>query len=355
MSCLPAALLILLITGTLRVVAQPAIGTATLPTIGQQYVKVGYDTSSINPGPGGADVDWDFTQLMMRTDSVLVRVVGPTEFTAKQKSSFPTAQLAVIEDTTFRPYIKTPTFLRQQGVETPAVTTIVATTNPFDTRPADITFNKPHNDTYNAVTTVVGIPVPLQETGSTNLIYDGYGTLRLRGDVFSNVGRVSSQVSVTDTLKIPGPTPSTFVIRTVTLSATWYESTSSTPVLTLGSVSRAVTKDGETIEGPTATRFAYGRRTTSGPTSVAEVSSTGRDVAPNPAQAGSFVVLPLQGGEIVSVTMIDVVGNQTEVRSSALTMQEQGVTMLLPSVAPGVYSIVVASATRTWQYRCIVQ
>jgi len=347
--------LLSLFGGTLCSLAQPSIGVATLPSVGLRYVKVGYDTTNFNAGPGGADVVWDFSSLAMLTDSVAVRVIGPTEFTTKQRSLFPDAQLAVVEDTTFRPYVITPTVFRQHGVETPKVSTIVATTNPFDTRPADITFNNPFADSYNATTNVTGSPVPLQQTGSINLIYDGYGTLKLRASTFVNVGRITSQQTVIDTLKVPGPTPTTFVTRTVTLSATWYESTSAVPVFTLGSVSRLVLRNGEAIEGPVATRFSYGRRTLADATSVADVEVTTRDLAPNPVQAGSMVTLPLRGGEPVTIVLVDVVGRRTAMDALGSVPNENGLGVNIPSVPPGIYSIVATSASHVWQFRCVVQ
>ncbi|MBS1562110.1 MAG: hypothetical protein JSS89_10930 [Bacteroidetes bacterium] len=356
-TCRLAAFILLMLGNALCAFAQPSMGVATLPTVGLRYTKVGYDTTSFNPGPGGADVVWDFSTLAMRTDSVLVRVIGPTEFTTKQRTLFPNAQLGIVEDTTFRAYETTPTVFRQHGLETPKINTVVATTNPFDTRPADITFNKPFTDTYNAVTNVVGSPVPLQETGSVNLVYDGYGTLKLRGNTFTNVGRISAQQTVIDTLKLPGPTPTTFVIRTVTLSATWYESTSAVPIFTIGSVSRLVLRNGETIEGPIATRFSYGRRTVADTTStsVEETVITSSDLSPNPVQAGALVTLPLQGSEPVTVVLMDVVGRQTVLSASTMVPSAEGLGVRIPSVPPGMYSIVATSASNVWQFRCVVQ
>jgi hypothetical protein len=356
-TCHLAAFTLLMVGNALCAFAQPSIGVGTLPTVGLRYAKVGYDTTNFNPGPGGADVVWDYSMLAMRTDSVLVRVIGPTEFTTKQRTLFPNAQLAVVEDTTFRAYQNTPTVFRQHGTETPKITTVVATTNPFDTRPADITFNKPFTDSYNAVTNVVGSPVPLQETGSVNLSYDGYGTLKLRGNTFPNVGRITAQQTVIDTLRVPGPTPTTFVIRTVTLSATWYESTSAVPVFTIGSVSRLVLRNGETIEGPIATRFAYGRRTVAVTTSASETETvvTSNDLSPNPVQSGGFVMLPLQGSAPVTVVLMDVVGRQTMLSASTMIPSVEGLGVRIPSVPPGMYSIVATSASNVWQFRCVVQ
>lgn len=347
--------LLTLLGGTLCSLAQPSIGVATLPSVGLRYVKVAYDTTNFNAGPGGADVVWDFSSLDMLTDSTAIRVIGPSEFTTKQRSLFPNAQLAVVEDTTFRAYVITPTVFRQHGLETPNVSTVVAATNPFDTRPADIAFNTPFTDSYLATTNVTGSPVPLQETGSINLIYDGYGTLKLRASTFVNVGRITSQQTMIDTLKVPGPTPTTYVFRTVTLSATWYEATSAVPVFTLGSVSRLVLLNGEAIEGPAAKRFSYGRRTIANATSVADVEVTTEGLAPNPVQAGSMVTLPLRGGEPVAVVLMDVVGRRTEIGAHGSVPHENGLGVSIPSVPPGIYSIVATSASHVWQFRCVVQ
>lgn len=337
---------------TLTAVAQPVLSTATIPTVGLTYTKIGYDTTNINPGAGGADVIWDFSQLTMRTDTVRVRVIAPTAFTPTQKTTYPSAQYAVIEDSVFSPFSSVTGFVRQLGVETPKQKMVVSSANTLDTRPTDLTFNQQHNDAYGAITTATGIGTPLNRGGSVTVRYDGFGTLILRGDTLRNVGRLYSVHTAADTLKAGNTTT---VFRTVTQSVTWYQATSAEPVLSIGNSSRVVLVNGEITEGPVNTPYAWGRRTKPTiPTSVDEDIAVLGVIAPNPVSSGSVIDLPIEYRDGSAVLLVDAMGRMTDVTSSAQRGAAMHVALRLPNVATGTYSIVVVSGASMRAFRCVV-
>jgi len=159
--------------------AQPTI--STIPQIGDVVTSEYAHTTGILPGAAGANITWDYSNLMDSATAGTVDFVSPasTLYTA----DFPGADIAAnLGDTLFSYYKTVAGTTSALGVETASDLFVYA--HPFSTLQYPFTYPDSFTD---SVTLFLYKPV----TGSSKLLdttlVTGYGTLKLPGQTYNNV------------------------------------------------------------------------------------------------------------------------------------------------------------------------
>jgi len=193
----------LFIVGTAQhLFAQPNLTlSGQLPQIGEVTPFRLGQVEGFNPGPAGANQNWDFSDLNFATSGVEFRVIDPAEGLCG--ASFPEADFAW-----FFPAFEGYTYDRVAGdtiLQIGGATGTVAdplSKTVFSIPEAVLQFPFTYQTTYNYnsafTTTIFGLEVGDAREGTVT--YDGYGTLTLPGGAtFTNVLRMR-QVSTQDLL-----------------------------------------------------------------------------------------------------------------------------------------------------------
>ena len=319
-------------------VAQPNLGDVTIPT---PTKSIDYQTAStvgVDPGPSGDGVEWDFTALVSLNNSVARRIVTPQQLSLELQERFPTATYAVVIDSITNVYEKQDATVRWLGSQTSSTQAMAGVADPYDVRPIEIVFNQPHVDAFKGTFTPLGAPGSFDRTGSINLVYDGFGTLRLPNNIrFENVARVLSNESSVDSLQAG---PNLIEIRTNDNRAVYQSIISDTIYMMI--VSRAITRfvnglpEGETVREERVLYLDDGSST-----SVDEEVIESTSTYPNPT-SGSSITIEGTNFEPVSVDFVGIQGQTTQAMSFMM-LGNNATWVQLPDLAPGIYQIQVRS------------
>lgn len=186
-------LLIVSLLYTTLLFSQPSITSDVFGTAGVSYTMKGIEEISFDPGDGGADVTWDFSEAVLNGGTDIREVVDAA--TSTYGADFPDANIATVtNDTSFTYYFISSAMLSYYGTETPSLK------QSFD-EPADlvdfpVTYNDTKTDDCSGSATVLGFDATL--TGSSNMVADGYGTVILPGGAtYDNVLRIRLDIDIT--------------------------------------------------------------------------------------------------------------------------------------------------------------
>ncbi|MCB9305329.1 MAG: T9SS type A sorting domain-containing protein [Lewinellaceae bacterium] len=176
--------------------AQPLLSPSDLYSIGDVIFLQDADTAGVNPGNGGANLTWDFSNLQPLNGMDAVKYTYLAPASTPYSSTFPGANLAVkIDfDTIMYGYaIKEPNQYTFLGIKNAFL--VQYYTNP-DVQLKPLSYNGSFQEDF-ANYTDSGSGVIFYAEGSRTTTYDGYGTLITPSGTFPNAIRikaVSSQV-----------------------------------------------------------------------------------------------------------------------------------------------------------------
>lgn len=169
--------------------SQPTLTVSSAPVPWDFFVFHPADSASAQPGSGGANQTWDFSQVKAKWNPQTINYL-PTQSTGYD-TAFPTAT-AAIEDV-FVPgeYI----FIKKGtndlvGLGSASSFKILKYSNPITMLTYPFTYNSVINDTYSGTAKVSTLE--FKKNGTYQVTGDGYGTLILPAGTHTNVLRVKT-------------------------------------------------------------------------------------------------------------------------------------------------------------------
>ncbi|HCN05918.1 MAG TPA: hypothetical protein DIS79_09875 [Bacteroidetes bacterium] len=327
--------------------AQPRLDVRSLPTVGEQATMFTYDTTGVQPGNAGLNIVWQYTNLVSLQRPFTYQVIRLDAAPQNSREFFPTADRVVQRDSVYEFYQLVGQRLRLLGTWTPNAVQVASPTNPFDTRPIELTNAQPFSDTYQSSITYVGLTQPVQRFGASSVTYTGFGTLRFASGSIDSVVRVRRQETTIDTVRsseLPGPVRT---IRTTTTTTAWYQLSSSIPVLTIETADIQV-RQGQQLLERRFTKQVYGGFDEI-TTALDDIAFYDLTVAPQPARAHDVVRIGLTGnvGEDINVIGIDVVDNMGRSTTPRWDVTAGDVYVYLTDLASGRYSVVIRTTQET--------
>lgn len=313
--------------------AQQRLDIRSLPTPSKTIVHTHVSGLRVLPGLAGIGINWDFSNLPSGIVSQH-RYLSLAELPSSVRDSFPLAQVAVRIDTVTTLYATVGNYFRLLGYVTPN-TQLTVTTDPYDTRPTEIVHTGRLLDSYKGVIRVGGVNGQIvRRSGVHSLEYDGFGTLVLPRESYSDVARISRIGSTLDSLVTPTVT---IVVRTNTRRTTYQKFNSDTILLEIVETTTSTTRNGQPVGTPlTIHGITYvGDNSV---TDVHEATLTPLSLYPNPTNGNTLTVVGI-GGLIESISAFDPAGSAV---SGLVLMPKSEVeaSILLPQLSVGQYVLV---------------
>ncbi|MDO8999663.1 MAG: T9SS type A sorting domain-containing protein [Bacteroidota bacterium] len=303
------------LTSGLSLIAQPIL-TATGNNMIVGDIFPFKDCNFINPGPSGANQNWNLGAMTTNsTTSFTVTSVASTP----NGASFSGANISFNNGNGLYEYFNTSaTALQNFGIVTG--TTIISYSNPEDILHYPFSFNNTFSDPWS--TTFISNTISFTRTGTSNVTYDGYGSLTLPIGTFNNVVRVHLTKTYTDTY-FAGTINYYDEIYSWYLNGTHHEIAS---VYTLSNnVAPTVTQGGSYINVI--------------PTSINQNSNVNTNFSgyPNPAQ-DNYYLNSTNGKIIEKIEICDLAGKIIYSENQEVNNQ-QTIKINTYNFAPGIYTV----------------
>jgi hypothetical protein len=310
--------------------AQPTLGDVTIPTPNRAVPYIIADTIGVVHGQAGLDVTWDYTGLR-RASQLLQRVLDRSLLPSNIPLLFPGVQYGIVRDSVTVAFTRTPNTVRQLGVVTPNTLQVV-TVDPYDTRPVEIVFNQRHLDRWNARITVFSPSLTTRRGGELDLVYEGFGTLRLPNREYPQVAMVTERIRTRDTSNVGSVVRVAVTTEVVTW---WTETDKNIRLLEIRSSETVTTLNGNPAGPPTYSKSVmyYDQEAA---TSVDEGQAEVIYLSPLPAD-DEVMIHGLASGD-AQVDVRDIVGRV--VMSESVDVDASGAIRLgTATLANGVYMI----------------
>lgn len=320
--------------------AQPLLDSRTLPAPTKTILLFNCDTTGVRPGPGGVDMLWLFNNLKVRPQvppDGSIRYIPIQEFPPELRDSFPQAQVGIVDGIITTAFATEGSTFRMLGSTSPQSNLTVASADPYDTRPSELTFNEPFVDSWRAlVWPKSGGPTP-KRIGIDTVVYDGFGTLVLpKQGPFTDVARLTRRSTTYDTV-LQGP--SLFITTTQTTTSTWLPSTSNEVLLEIVSSRTTTTRNGIPVGQPILGRSVRAQQwDTSAPNSV-DVEYQHSSIFPNPVFNNVLFINDLPF-EPLTLSLVDVSGQRISLPETTLVGLNSW-RIAIPETSSGVYSLVI--------------
>lgn len=203
----------------------PSLTYGMLPNEGDSYTFA-TDPTAVPAGPGGANQNWDFSNLST-TGTQTTRLIVANS-TMPSGSLFPTANIGALAGTSQAYYIKDTTGLYYLG--TMSGTAQFLYSDPQRLYGVPMTFGDTYFDTTLA--NFPATPNYMRRRGGIYAEADGYGTLTLPNNVvYNNVLRIKYSSVNVDSIFSGG---SITVTNRTSTYYDWYDGIRSFPILTIG-------------------------------------------------------------------------------------------------------------------------
>jgi hypothetical protein len=171
----------ILLLWTCIVLAQPIVKTDWIPGVGDVLKSVYVESqTAINPGPAGENIDYNFTELAIpdtpQVETLSVVLPGETPF----GDLYSEADIAFINvEAEFYSYVKTTGGCLEDIGNTFSGQAIESYTDGIIVLCTPMNYQDEVNDTSKG--TFEFLNVTTYKTGSSNIVVDGWGTLRMPG------------------------------------------------------------------------------------------------------------------------------------------------------------------------------
>ncbi len=260
------------------------------PVIGDKII--GYSTQYVSPGDSGTGVTWDLTSMVSAgNDTNNVVSVGSTA----QGSNFSNANVAVfIGNQTYNYLKETSNALQNYGQYSPNTALAVYTT------PEDLLhypMNYGTNFSSNWVGSFVLYSLTFKHWGTTTVKADGTGTLKLPNGTFTNVMRVHTFQSWTDSASFLG-NPEVFKSKINTYA--WYLPGNHLPIAYV---------QADSLKGNKTAQGSYDQLISTG-IEAPEAFENGINLYPNPAKDQVNIGVSMNQTAEVTVRVYDAVGHE---------------------------------------------
>ncbi|MFW6276609.1 MAG: hypothetical protein ACOC2K_02910, partial [Bacteroidota bacterium] len=200
--------------------SQPVLSSSSLPEIGTGITRYFCDTTGVNEGQGGADRSWNFSDIQKNNEPAMeVTYIEPSE--TPYASNFPTANIAIDQDTLFSFYENSSNQIVRLGIQGEDIKETLTDTEISLTLP--FTYGDTHSDTFEGTieTTIQGTPYTMNRSGSLTAEADAYGSITLPTGTFNNVLRVKHTYVLEDELPVVIPGMPSPIMITEVISYDW--------------------------------------------------------------------------------------------------------------------------------------
>ncbi len=304
--------------------AQPTITSAFAPSIGDVFNSNILDTTSVVPGPSGANQSWDFSKLTSKGTSS-TSYIDPT--TTPYASSYPGTTVAVAVGSDYYYYSATSSGYYYQGNQSGTKSGFK-----FSNTEQLMAFPFTYNSTFNDIDSAqfFGSFPGNNVFGPVSGLADAYGTLKVPGAIYTNALRVKLKEVYTDTSF--GLHSSSHITST---TYSWYVSTQHNPVFTIvinSSVASGLTSALKSVSMSTITTGINESKT----------MEMGMQLYPNPAKSTNAINMSYtihQSSDIV-ISIFNALGQQ--MTKSVFPNQSNGFhteTIQLNGLSKGIYTV----------------
>ena len=293
---------------TMAIIAQPALQyPQNAPEVGDVMEIQFVSPDGLSHEPSGADVSWDFSQLINWGDLGQITAISPAS--APAGNEFPTANVVMnMGDTIF-----TYALVEENGAyylgsqaTTGTYPTLFIYSDSRKYMEYPFTYNDVFSDTYKGVSIVSVAEVRL--TATTSVLADSYGTLILPTGTFTDVLRTTTIDNEIDSIFIGGSFTS--VVNVTRTQYAWYAPTSVGPLLSMEILDHSgelnticyYTNAGTGINTPDINYISH------------------FNIYPNPAEDNLFVEYKSSGNLPVTILIVNQVGQvmiSSDIRGNA--------------------------------------
>ena len=311
--------------------AQPNLDASTIPTPNKVIDFKNADTVGVSAGQPGIGVVWDYSTLSLREQRTM-RYLNRQSLPPSVIALFPTVQFGVVDDTTTFAYRTVGSTVQLLGSVTPNSLNVVSPNDPYDTRPVEIVFNEPHNDTWKARITQFTPTDIVRRGADLFLVYEGFGTLRLPEGTFNNVAMVTERRTIQDTVRSLGNGVSVMTRQTTTW---WIIIGSDVPLLEIVESESTRMRNGLPMGPP-----AYNKRVRTYSQTINSVDEPhSHQLRLSPLPATDRIRVEGLDEEIDGVELVDITG-KTVGGVEVVSRQEGSIELALPPSTNGVYLLV---------------
>ena len=221
--------LVLGLFSALLALAQPVLTNCEKYAVGQSAFFKNFVPGAIQPGAGGANMAWNFSQTAQAADTLKIKIEHPSNFPAAGPFA-PSDVVVSLGNQEFSFEKITPTGNQVVGFIQPAAGLSVAYPNPWQRAARPLAFGQNVSDTLTRAYTNTGLN--FSGKGVCNIIADAHGTLKLPNGTTANVMRVRLDQLNFDTAVGVGA-----VVRVHFMSWAWYTADGVFPLLRIDSQS----------------------------------------------------------------------------------------------------------------------
>ena len=194
--------------------AQISITSVYNPQVGDIAKNLNCDTTNINPGNSGPNVNWNFSNLVITQDSSNIYFTSPS--LTPYGSSFPQANIAANSNGTYVYYQTSSTQILDYGLANSSI--VAPLSNPATWIQYPFTYQSTINDNfYGQFNLSLGTNY---RSGTIFVTADAYGNLTMPYGIINNTLRVKVVENIKDSTVILG-----FAVITTTKLTTyfWYK------------------------------------------------------------------------------------------------------------------------------------
>lgn len=181
--------------------AQPTFSSDVFGGIGDSWAWTQWNASGFDVGASGANVTWDFSDIVITGPSTIYKNVNPAA--TPYAGSFGLATLAATTDDMNYTYFQvTPALINNLGAGT--VAAVISYDNPETILTFPLTYDSENDDTFGATFTSLGYG--FEREGTVQMEANAYGTLILPTGTYTNVLRVKLKELYSDaSIGLPVP------------------------------------------------------------------------------------------------------------------------------------------------------
>ena len=313
--------------------AQVTLQQNNMPQVGELWSNKTITDTTIQPGPGGQGMNWNFGNYFVYPNVISEQYIAPTG--SGYDALFPSANLKV--NSLFSGdeyYIRSAGSIQFLGMK--SSTNEIVFTNAQNLLTVPFTFG---NSVTNPSVTGMGLGYPL--TGTISVIADGAGTLSLYTGAFTNTLRVVTDM---DLVLGAGSGVDTYVrLR----KFTWYTSSYRAPVFQIAMLD---------IDGPLGNIH---QKVITVSTLTTDISDPENDffklnIGPNPAANNVEVFLNLKKNSTVNISIINVNGKVCLDKTSELATGINKLNFDISAFPKGVYLVSAVSGKITSTKRLVI-
>ncbi len=347
----------LLLTGySLSSHAQAVISATDLnPVINDAFVSNTCDTTGVSAMAGGANVTWDFSSILHMTSRDTV--VSITTTGCPHLSMFPGTTIASktlsITDTTLNYFIASGTAFTQNGYYHSS-TQNVTFTDPLDQIHYPMHYLDSFNDSYagSIGVTYLGTGFTGSQAGTSHVVVDGWGTLKLPGGVVdTGVLREHMKQNFIDSSYIVSTVVAGFELNTYL----WYKAGYHSALLTISYLDQ---KSGFPLgAGGTylhETTVAYAQKYPLSIGSISDIENSLR-LFPNPVKNELNIQFSALSNDNIRISLVDIMGREVAEISNATANGTQLIKYNTTSLAKGIYMIRLQSANETLTRKVVIE